>query len=203
VADYAAISRPVSGVTPLQSMRHAAWPKCGGMKQRLIAAMLAAGAASGAAAAQPELGLIVGRATDSDDTDIVRLTYRRPLGADGTRPWWWPQQLQFGASVWRVPDLAGITRRYDLNVTPVWRKEAGFGYVEAGIGAYLLSHTINNDNDRLPSSFQFGSHIGAGLRLGESGQTKLGVGFQHLSNAGIKQPNGGINLYLMTLSVAL
>jgi lipid A 3-O-deacylase len=203
VADYAAISQPVSGVTPLQSTRHAARPKCGAMKQRLIAAMLAAGAASSAAAAQPELGLIVGRATDSDDTDIVRLTYRRPLGADGTRPWWWPQQLQFGASVWRVPDLGGITRRYDLNVTPVWRKESGFGYVEAGIGAYLLSHTINNDNDRLPSSFQFGSHIGAGLRLGESGQTRVGVALQHLSNAGIKQPNGGINLYQLTLSVGL
>jgi hypothetical protein len=113
------------------------------MKQRLIAAMLAAGVASAAAAAEPELGLIVGRATDSQDTDIVRLTYRRPLGVDGARPRWWPQQLQFG------------------------------------------------------------SHIGAGLRLGEAGQTKLGVGFQHLSNAGLKQPNGGINLYLLTLSVSL
>jgi hypothetical protein len=169
-----------------------------------VAAILLAGASS-VLAAEPELALSVGRAFDSRDTDILRLTYRSPLAPrDGGR--WWPQQLQLGASVWRVPDLGGITRRFDVNVTPVWRSESAFGaaakgYVEAGLGVYLLSHTINNDNNRLPSSLEFGSHLGVGVQLDP--RLSVAVAVQHISNAGIKQPNGGINLYMLTASYRL
>jgi len=43
-----------------------------------VAAMLLTGASS-VLAAEPELGLSVGRAFGSQDTDILRLTYRSPL----------------------------------------------------------------------------------------------------------------------------
>jgi hypothetical protein len=169
-----------------------------------VAAILLAGASS-VLAAEPELGLSVARAFGSQDTDILRLTYRSPLAPrdDGR---WWPQQLQLGASVWRVPDLGGITRRFDVNVTPVWRSETAFGgaakgYVEAGLGVYLLSHTINNDNNRLPSSLEFGSHLGVGVQLDP--RLSVGLAVQHISNAGLKQPNGGINLYMLTASYRL
>ena len=166
-----------------------------------VAAILLVGASS-ALAAEPEWGLSVARSFDAHETDILKLTYRRPLEPhDGAR--WWPQQLQFGASVWRVPDLGGVTRRYDVNVTPVWRSDTAFaglarGYVEAGLGVYLLSHSIHNDTNRLPTSLEFGSHLGAGLRLGP--ESTVGFAVQHISNAGIKQPNGGINLYMLTAS---
>ena len=169
-----------------------------------VGAILLASASS-VLAAEPELGLSVGRAFGSQDTDILRLTYRSPLAPrDGV--WWWPKQLQLGASVWRVPDLGGITRRFDVNVTPVWRSESAFGgaakgYVEAGLGVYLLSHTINNDNNRLPSSLEFGSHLGVGVQVDP--RLSVGLAVQHISNAGIKQPNGGINLYMLTLSYRL
>src|SRR6266446_6093437 len=169
-----------------------------------VAAMLLASAGS-VLAAEPQLGLSVGRAFGSQDTDILRLTYRRPLEPrDGAR--WWPQQLQLGASVWRVPDLGGVTRRFDVNVTPVWRSQTAFGgvakgYVEAGLGVYLLSHTIHNDTNRLPTSLVFGSHLGAGVQLDP--RLSVGLAVQHISNAGIKQPNGGINLYMLTLSYRL
>jgi hypothetical protein len=167
-------------------------------------AFLLLAAATNANAARQELGLSTGRATESHDTDIVRLTYRRALSADvAAAPWWRPQYLQFGASVWRVPELSGTTRRYDANLTPVWRRETGIGYVEAGIGAYLLSHTINNDTNRLPSALQFGSHVGMGLRLGATRRASVGLALQHLSNAGIKRPNGGINFFLLTLGYEL
>src|SRR5438445_6052207 len=103
-----------------------------------VAAMLLASAGS-VLAAEPEVGISVARACGSQDTDVLRLTYRSPLAPrDGAR--WWPQQLHLGASIWRVPDLGGITRRFDLNVTPVWRSESAFGgaakgYVEAGLGS--------------------------------------------------------------------
>jgi hypothetical protein len=164
-----------------------------------VGAILLAGASS-ALAAEPEWGLSLARSFDTHETDIVKLTYRRPLTPhEGAR--WWPQQLQLGASVWRVPDLGGVTRRFDVNVTPVWRTETAFGglatgYVEAGLGVYLLSHTIHNDTNRLPTSLEFGSHLGAGVRVGP--QATVGIAVQHISNAGIKQPNGGINLYMVT-----
>ena len=169
-----------------------------------VAAMLLASAGS-VLAAEPEVGISVARAFGSQDTDVLRLTYRSPLAPrDGAR--WWPQQLQLGASIWRVPDLGGITRRFDLNVTPVWRSESAFGgaakgYLEAGLGVYLLSHTINNDNNRLPSALEFGSHLGAGVQLDP--RLSVGLAVQHISNAGLKQPNGGINFYMLTASYRL
>jgi hypothetical protein len=148
-------------------------------------------------AAAGELGVSLGRATDSGDFDIVRLAYRHPLPEKDA--WWMPTHLQLGASLWRVPDIRGSTQRFDLNATPVWRSMNSWGYVEAGIGAYLLSKTINSPEHRLPSSFQFGSHIGAGVRLGDG---TIGIALQHLSNAGIKQPNGGIDLILVQYTVS-
>jgi lipid A 3-O-deacylase len=123
-------------------------------------------------AAAGEIGLVVGRSTT---------------------------HLQLGGSLWRVPDIRGTNRRFDLNATPVWRSMNSWGYVEAGIGGYLLSKTINSPEHRLPSSFQFGSHLGVGVRLGEG---TIGVALQHLSNAGLKQPNGGIDLILVQYTVS-
>jgi hypothetical protein len=167
------------------------------MRGILLAILLTAGASF---AAEPEFGVILGRATESEETDIVRLTYRRPVES---QRWWVPTHMQYAAGIWRVPDFEGRTRRFDFSATPVWRAEHRWGYVEGGIGAYFLSHTINNETNRLPSSFQFGSHIGAGLRFGERGQHTIGIALQHLSNAGIKQPNGGIDFYLLTASIRL
>ena len=144
------------------------------------------------AAAEPQWIAVFGRATESQETDIARIAYRHPLPPRAA--WWMPSHVQLGASVWRVPDIRGVTRRFDLNASSIWRKERPWGYFEAGFGGYLLSKTINNDENRLPSSWQFGSHIGVGMKFGPG---TIGVGLQHLSNAGIKQPNGGIDLILV------
>ena len=150
------------------------------------------------AAADAEWIAMFGRAADAADTDIVRLGYRYPLKENAR--WWMPSHAQLGASVWRVPDITGTTRRFDLNGTAIWRAERGWGYYEAGFGGYLLSKTIHNDDTSMPSAFEFGSHLGVGFRLAKN-QT-LGIGIQHLSNAGIKQPNGGINLLLLQYTVS-
>jgi hypothetical protein len=57
----------------------------------------------------------------------------------------------------------------------------------------LLSATSLNSQRQFGSSFQFGDHVGAGVRFGEKGQYDLGYRYQHFSNAGIKGPNQGIN----------
>jgi hypothetical protein len=168
---------------------------------RLIAAMVLALPVS-AFAAEPQWIAAFGRGTDSAETDIARLAYRHPLPEKGA--WWMPTHAQLGASVWRVPDIAGTTRRLDLNATAIWRAERQWerfgGYWEAGFGPYLLSQTINNEDTRMPSSLEFGSHLGIGFRLAKD--HTLGIGLQHLSNAGIKQPNGGINLLLLQYTVS-
>lgn len=147
-----------------------------------------------AVGADREWGLVFGRGSESADTDIVRLTYRRPL--EGPDKWWMPSHLQLGASVWRVPDIRGTTRRFDLSATPIWRHNIGAAYVEAGLGVYFLTKTINNDDTRVPSSLEFGSHLGTGMYLTKD--FSVGIAVQHLSNAGLKQPNGGINLWLIS-----
>jgi Lipid A 3-O-deacylase (PagL) len=151
------------------------------------------------AAADPQWIAVFGRGTESADTDIVRLAYRHPLKKNGE--WWMPSQVQLGAGSWHVPDVRGTTRRFDLNLSAIWRGDKPWGYWEAGFGGYLLSKTINNDENRLPSAFEFGSHIGAGFRLAKD--HTIGVAIQHLSNAGIKQPNGGIDLVLLQYTLSL
>jgi lipid A 3-O-deacylase len=142
------------------------------------------------AAAEAQWIAVFGRGTESDDTDVLRLAYRHPLKENGA--WWKPSHAQFGVSSWHVPDVRGTTRRFDFNLSAIWRSDQPWGYWEAGFGGYLLTKTINNDENRLPSAFEFGSHIGAGLRFAQ--KHTIGVAIQHLSNAGIKQPNGGIDL---------
>ncbi|WP_417661413.1 acyloxyacyl hydrolase [Pseudomonas sp.] len=66
-------------------------------------------------------------------------------------------------------------------------------YVEAGIGVAFFSSTEVEDND-LSTSFQFEDRIGAGVRF--SGQ-EIGIRAIHYSNAGIKNPNDGVESYAL------
>ena len=158
----------------------------------LIAAMVLALPAL-ASAADRQLIAAFGRAPESQETDIVRLAYRHPL--PNSEAWWKPSHVQLGGSLWQVPDIRGSTKRLDLNATAIWRNERPWGYLEAGFGGYLLSKTINNPETRVPSAFEFGSHVGIGFSLTKT--HAIGVALQHLSNAGLKQPNGGIDLVLV------
>lgn len=65
-------------------------------------------------------------------------------------------------------------------------------YVEFGLGMHLLSHTTINQNRHLPTVFQFGEILGIGTQFCPKLACSLAVRLQHVSNAGIKQPNNGI-----------
>jgi hypothetical protein len=157
----------------------------------------------GVAAAQPQSELVVSvaRGVENADIDVLRLAYRRSLATDAH--WWVPTLVELGGGIWRVPDLAGTTQRFDLHATPVWRADFSRTYFEGGIGLYMLSHTINNDATHMSTSFEFGSHIGAGLRIGERREARVGIALQHLSNAGIKEPNSGVNFLVVSASFPL
>jgi lipid A 3-O-deacylase len=86
---------------------------------------------------------------------------------------------------------------YDFGLTPVLRLQPNGltgPYIEAGIGLHLLSHTSIGDK-QMSTAFQFGNHAGVGYRFGPKGSYEIGYRFQHISNAGIKKPNPGVNFH--------
>ncbi|WP_026146247.1 acyloxyacyl hydrolase [Zestomonas thermotolerans] len=97
-----------------------------------------------------------------------------------------------GYTYWQGDDTAS---NHSISFAPVFVYEfAGQSvrpYVEAGIGVALFSSTELEDND-LGSSFQFEDRLGFGLRF--AGQ-EVGLRAIHYSNAGIKQPNDGVEVY--------
>jgi lipid A 3-O-deacylase len=89
----------------------------------------------------------------------------------------------------------------DLGITPVFRIEADDKrglYGEAGVGAHLLSEHYNNNGRELSTNFQFGSHVGVGYVFPNG--IDVGVRAEHISNAGIKEPNSGVNYGIVRVS---
>lgn len=89
----------------------------------------------------------------------------------------------------------------DIGFTPTFRWQAndlqGY-YVEGGIGAHYISRTAIGGK-RFSTQFQFGDHLGFGYRFGPKEAFDLSYRFQHLSNAGIKRPNDGIEFHQIRL----
>jgi lipid A 3-O-deacylase len=160
------------------------------------------------AAAAPQASAVDGAAVElgrGDGADMGRVAVQ----------WNWTQRWFEGAA-WHVSgywDLAlGQWRRAvqpgqnneitDIGLTPVFRLQrhtlSGL-FVEAAVGIHLLSRTSLGDK-RFSTRFQFGDHLGFGYRFG-GGAWELGYRLQHLSNAGIKRPNDGINFHQVRVQV--
>ena len=72
--------------------------------------------------------------------------------------------------------------------------------VEAGIGVAAFAHTKYESND-MGSAFQFEDRIGFGLRF--AGGHEVGIRAIHYSNAGLKEPNDGVESYALHYRMAL
>jgi lipid A 3-O-deacylase len=85
-----------------------------------------------------------------------------------------------------------------LSFSPVFVYEFGNGnvkpYVEAGVGVALFSSTRVETQD-LGSAFLFEDRVGFGFRF--SGGHEIGIRATHYSNAGIKEPNAGVESYAL------
>ena len=148
-------------------------------------------------------GIVVAAGTNPDSVRVAR------AAAWWDTDWNWmvkenlPIHLYWeaNASYWHSdPGESGNDEAWEVGVTPVLRMPLPIDsgpqtYIEGGIGAHLVSETEIEDID-LSSTFHFGSLIGAGLLL-DQGRLDLGIRLQHLSNAGISQPNQGIDLLLL------
>src|SRR4051812_48922349 len=64
-------------------------------------------------------------------------------------------------------------------------------FVEAAVGAHVLSATAI-DNRPFSTAFQFGERLAVGVRFPGRIPVSIGVGGEHVSNGGIKEPNSGV-----------
>jgi opacity protein-like surface antigen len=165
-------------------------------KLSLAAAAIAAMIASSAA-------LAFGTSVELANGDDVN------MGRIGLQWWEWQSQrfrsenwhfggyTEFSVGYWHTNDVkpGEHSSLVDFGLTPVLRLERNTmegPYAEMGLGVHGLSHTSIGGN-RMSTGFQFGSHIGLGYRFGTKQAFDLSYRFQHLSNAGIKHPNSGVN----------
>ena len=91
---------------------------------------------------------------------------------------------------------------YTIALSPVFvyyignRSNNVVPYVEAGIGVSLLSDTMIQKRN-MTTNFNFEDRIGAGVKVGSF---DLNGRYMHYSNASIKQPNHGIDIFIFTMS---
>jgi lipid A 3-O-deacylase len=119
------------------------------------------------------------------------------------KKWFAQNRWQLGG-YWEVQaggwdNRSGVGALLDLSVTPVFRLAAADSpwYFEGAIGFHWLSDYPSRGGPGFSSKFQFGDHVGAGMRYGARKEHDIGLRVQHLSNGGIKNPNPGINLLLV------
>lgn len=105
-------------------------------------------------------------------------------------------QLGFSSGYWR--DAGQNDLMYGVNITPLLRWEMAAPFVlEGGAGVHFLG---NRPVRRLSTTTEFGEV--AGLYYRYSPALWLGYRFMHLSNGGMKKPNGGINFHLLHIKFA-
>jgi lipid A 3-O-deacylase len=143
-----------------------------------------------------------------DDTRLLRLNFS--VGDNRRHPadngWHWSRSWEGNISYWYLyKNKKGVDSLLELGLTPNFRLERdrawdwGRPYLEAGLGVHLLSKVHIGTRD-LSSALQFGTHAGLGIRFGSSEQFELAWRIEHLSNAGLKEPNPGINFTMTRFS---
>ncbi len=155
-----------------------------------------------------DAGVVDGVAVELGFGDRASRLYQANLLWD----WAWHGRLSEGVELtgywdlglgwwrWRKSTLPPDVSRnsFDFSLTPVFRLQSRSRtgirpYLEGGAGVHALTN-VRTFANRLSTSFEFGSHAGAGLSFGD---TDIGYRFQHLSNAGIASPNTGVNAHII------
>lgn len=95
---------------------------------------------------------------------------------------------------------AANTTVWDFGLTPIFHwsgPDLGPArlFLEAGIGAHLLSETRINTERVFSTAFQFGEIGVVGIGFGERHRYELGALIQHVSNGAIKEPNNGLTYF--------
>jgi len=134
-----------------------------------------------------------------DNIDIYRLTLIRDFDSR-----WFESDLGYLSGYWEG-SLNYWNGRGDENfgvaLSPVFAYYFKAGstfkpYLEGGIGLSLWTETEMGPRD-LSTNFLFEDRIGAGVRMGS---WDLSFRYMHYSNASIKKPNDGIDIFMGSIS---
>jgi lipid A 3-O-deacylase len=91
-----------------------------------------------------------------------------------------------------------------LEVAPMFRYRASDGaspwFIEGGIGLTLMNRMFASNRNRFSTRYNFGDHLAIGRSFGPQGQYEVALRLEHVSNAGLKEPNPGESLVQLRLS---
>lgn len=76
-----------------------------------------------------------------------------------------------------------------------WRGAQGTApwFLEIGTAVMVTGKRLYNNGERMGTRWNFASHLGLGMNFGPRQVHELSLRLQHASNAGIQNPNPGIN----------
>lgn len=126
-------------------------------------------------------------------------------------PWRWRKALGGGemtaqteliASRWLASDPGGGHQTFtQLALVPLYRWRGAGGqspwFLEAGIGLSVTDERFITPHKTFGSHFNFSDNLALGRIYGDRGQQELSLRWQHTSNAGLRQPNPGLDLVLV------
>lgn len=153
-----------------------------------------------------ELGRSISSYTDLPLARVgLQWNWQSRLASSGN--WYLGGYWDLTAGYWRndsEPRIRTSSGVVDISLTPMlrWQQEAKdrlSPFVEGGVGLHWLSEDSITSLRELSGHLQFGSVAGTGLRFGGRHEYEVGYRVQHLSNAGLRQPNSGINLHSIRL----
>lgn len=163
------------------------------MARAAAALLVTLGCFAGTAHALDGMSFEVGRGNDATDAGRLGLAW------NWDARWWERGGWHLGA-YWELQlgEWNNGHNTRDVSLTPVFRYQRSSGevrpYLEAAIGFHMLSDLNISRRRFFSTRFQYGDHLGVGVRLGRH---DLGVRLQHVSNGGLARPNPGINFLLL------
>ena len=145
----------------------------------------------------PSIYLQAAAAEQSTDAVTVGVTlpwrqWRMPLWGGELRGHW-----DLYASRWSFNGAAQHDSTVVLGITPTLRLRPDGGrsawFWDAGVGATLASQRYRPVGHlEFSTRFNFATHLGLGINLGDQRRHELLLRVQHVSNAGLKEPNPGL-----------
>ena len=113
---------------------------------------------------------------------------------------WIPRSLDLAAGMLKRGDIAGLfvsfgpSYRYDIR-----KSEASRWFADFGVHPTYIAKSTYGDQP-IGGHFYFTSYVGLGAYLGRQRKTSVLVRYQHTSNAGINDPNPGLDMLGLTFS---
>lgn len=145
-----------------------------------------------------EISAAIGQTSQSQQTRRLSIEAPWENKALGIFDGYWDTGLTYWEKGDKAPD------RWSVSFAPVFVYEfqgtSITPYIEAGIGLAAFSGTTVGDRN-LGSSVHFEDRMGFGIKFRET--TKIGFRAIHYSNAGLKQPNAGIESFSIFATMQL